>query len=42
LEFVQQLVKEGRLEVELKKDVVRVSEASLRRYLNGLKKVGGG
>jgi ankyrin repeat protein len=43
LEFVQQLVKEGRLEaVELKKDVVRVSEASLRRYVNGLKKVGRG
>jgi ankyrin repeat protein len=42
LEFVQQLVKEGRLEaVELKKDVVRVSEASLRRYVNGLKRVGG-
>ena len=42
LEFVQQLVKEGRLEaVELKKDMLRVSEASLRRYVNGLKKVGG-
>ena len=41
--FVLQLVKEGRLEaVELKKNVVRVSEASLRRYVNGLKKVGGG
>ena len=41
LEFVEQLVKEGRLEaVELKKDMVRVSEASLRRYVNGLKKVG--
>ncbi len=43
LEFVQQLVKEGRLEaVELKKDIVRVSEASLRRYVNGLKKVARG
>jgi hypothetical protein len=42
LEFVQQLVKEGRLEaVELKKDVLRVSEASLRRYVNALKRVGG-
>jgi len=42
LEFVQQLVKEGRLEaVELKKGIVRVSEASLRRFVNGLKKVGG-
>jgi ankyrin repeat protein len=42
LEFVLQLVKEGRLEaIELKKNVVRVSEASLRRYVNGLKKVGG-
>jgi len=43
LDFVQQLVKEGRLEaVELKKDMVRVSEASLRRYVNGLKRVGRG
>jgi ankyrin repeat protein len=42
LEFVQQLVKERRLEaVELKTDMLRVSEASLRRYVNGLKKVGG-
>lgn len=42
LDFVQQLVNEGRLEaVELKEDMVRVSEASLRRYVNGLKKVGG-
>ena len=41
LEFVQRLVKEGRLEaVELKKDIVRVSEASLRRYVNGLKRIG--
>ena len=40
LDFVQQLVKDGRLEaVELKKDMVRVSEASLRRYVKGLKKV---
>ena len=43
LDFVQQLLKEGRLEaVELKSDMVRVSEASLRRYVNGLKKVGRG
>ena len=41
LDFVQQLVKEGRLEaVELKRDLVRVSEGSLRRYVNGLKRVG--
>lgn len=41
LDFVEQLVNEGRLEaVELKRDMVRVSEASLRRYVNGLKKVG--
>ena len=41
LDFVQQLVKESRLEaIELKKDIVRVSEASLRWYVNGLKRVG--